>query len=138
LTFADFDGDRVSYIGGSSSFVAFSCIDNNMKEAVLKLSGEEGTVRLDACTFENNTVLQHNLWQEEQCVDSSRFYSDSSLDVWCEQTSTASKTQPLAALPADTGILTAEDPFLARLQQVCAELIPILHGAMKSLLLCPS
>jgi hypothetical protein len=47
--------------------------------------------------------------------------------VWCEHQNTATKTLPLEALPDGVGILTAEDPFLTGLQQVCAELIRNLH-----------
>jgi hypothetical protein len=116
--------------------VACTFVDNNVKEGVLELLGlQQETVRLEACTFENNTVLQHNLWRE-YCADSTHFYSDSSLDVWCKKTSTASKTQPLAALPAGTIMLTAEDPFLAGLQQVCAGRL-VSSTAQPSLHHCP-
>jgi hypothetical protein len=119
--------------------VACAFINNNMAEAVLVLWDAHEHFRLEACTFESNKVLHHNLWQQEKCVYS-RFYSDSFLDVWCEETQTTFKTQPLAALPvdsghrpADTGILTAEDPFLSGLQQVCAgRLVSSMHIAAKS------
>jgi hypothetical protein len=117
---------------GTSSFVACAFIGNNMKQAVLGLLDKNNTVRLEACTFQNNTVLQHHLWQTTGCDDSSRFYSDSALNVWCEETGTTSQTQPLAAVPTGTGTLTAEDPFLTGLQQVCAgTLMSSLHGATR-------
>jgi hypothetical protein len=62
--------------------MACTFVDNNMKEGLLKSWAEQQTVRLEACTFYNNKVFQHKLWQYDSCVDSIRFYSDSSLDVW--------------------------------------------------------
>jgi hypothetical protein len=102
-----------------------------MKSGVLASFNEFATVRLEACTFESNTVLQHITWQKFDCGDI--FYSDSSLNVWCAEKDTTSKTLPLAALPADRVMLTAETPYLTGLQQVCIELMPYLHGATKSL-----
>jgi hypothetical protein len=112
--------------------VACAFVDNNMEEGVLKWQQWE-SVQLEACTFENNTVLKHNLLQTKSCGDSIHFYSESSLDVWCDEGSTTSKTQPLAAIPASEVILTAEDPFLTGLQQVCAgKPMSRMQGATKS------
>jgi hypothetical protein len=134
-TFAHFDGDHedslISYNSNRASFVACIFIHNNIHGTVLGATG--GRVRLEGCTFENNTVFQHIL---SSCGITFPFYSDTPLNGGCS--AYEYQTQPLAALPAGSGMLTAEDPYLTGLRQVCAELMPNLHGATKSLIQYPS
>jgi hypothetical protein len=103
---------------GVSSFVSCTFTGSTVSKGLVKAGDKSSGTSLEKCTFANNTVLHHELYTEE-CSSAAPFYSDSALKVWNGCQGSTSTAQPLAALPL-SGALTADDPFITGLKQVCA------------------
>ena len=107
------------HIGSTLNLVRCRFTDNYAAVAVLTANGDAVSVRIEQSVFADNTLGADSALLESQgdSNDSAvQFFSDASIpvhDIFSSQRSTLS----LADWPEGIG-LTAEDPFLAGLQQV--------------------
>jgi hypothetical protein len=121
-----FDGNAAVFTenGATASFVSCAFLDNGMRYGVIGAEPSTLAVRLENSTFA--TVLHQDLSvaypQGAACLDNlPAFYADIDLDVSdsCNGVDSTVPSQHLEALAPGSGMLTAEDPFLTGLQQVC-------------------
>lgn len=127
---------------GTASFVSCRFLENSLRRVIQAevQASSAPVVRLEQSSFEK-TAAPHMLeaWDSADRPYVPVFYSNREIEVWNNESahggrSAATATLPLREVPADTGLLSADDLFFTGLQQVRCCVLVLLLGPRVS---CP-